>query len=42
VNPHVIGAGIPLFAGSFGDVRFRHVNEVALDGGVRVVTYDRA
>ena len=42
INPHVIVAGIPLFAGSFSPTEFRHVDERQLEGGVRVVTYDRA
>jgi dihydrofolate reductase len=42
VNPWVIGAGIPLFAGAFSPTTFRAVGEKELAGGVRVVTYDRA
>jgi dihydrofolate reductase len=42
VNPWVIGAGIPLFAGAFSPTAFRAVGEKELAGGVRVVTYDRA
>lgn len=41
VNPSVIGAGIPLFAGDFSHARFEHVDQVDLAGGVRVVTLDR-
>jgi dihydrofolate reductase len=41
VNPAVIGAGIPLFSGPFAPTTFRLVSEQQLDGGVRVVTYDR-
>lgn len=41
VNPSVIGAGIPLFAGPFSHVRFEPVDQVDLSGGVRVITLDR-
>ncbi|MDT0215327.1 dihydrofolate reductase family protein [Rothia sp. ARF10] len=41
VNPSVIGAGIPLFAGDFTHARFEQVDQVDLRGGVRVVTLDR-
>jgi dihydrofolate reductase len=41
VNPSVIGAGIPLFAGDFSHARFSPVHQVDLVGGVRVVTLDR-
>lgn len=41
VNPSVIGDGIRLFAGPFGAVRFQHVDQVDLPGGVRVTTLDR-
>ncbi|GAA4121234.1 dihydrofolate reductase family protein [Knoellia locipacati] len=41
VNPSVIGAGIPLFAGEFAHARFEQVDQVDLAGGVRVVTLDR-
>lgn len=42
VNPSVIGDGTPLFAGDHTHVRFQPVEQVELDGGVRVVTLDRA
>lgn len=42
VNPSIIGSGVPLFAGPFAPYLFRPVDEVRLEGGVRVVTYDRA
>lgn len=41
VNPSIIGAGIPLFAGPFTPHLYTLVDDLALDGGVRVVTYDR-
>ncbi|WP_439593582.1 dihydrofolate reductase family protein [Microbacterium sp.] len=41
LNPSVIGSGVPLFDGSFSSYLFEPVDEVALDGGVRVLTYDR-
>lgn len=41
VNPAIIGSGVPLFAGPFSPQLFRPVDEVLLDGGVRVLTYDR-
>lgn len=41
VNPSVIGDGVRLFAGPFAHVRFEHVEQVDLPGGVRVVTLDR-
>lgn len=41
-NPSVIGSGIPLFAGPFAPHLFRPVDEVRLENGVRVLTYDRA
>ncbi|NKY39260.1 dihydrofolate reductase family protein [Cellulomonas septica] len=41
-NPSVIGSGVPLFNGPFGPHLFRPVDEVRLDNGVRVLTYDRA
>ncbi len=41
VNPAVIGHGIPLFAGPFRPALFTPVDETALPGGVRVLTYDR-
>ncbi|KAA9107944.1 dihydrofolate reductase family protein [Microbacterium rhizomatis] len=40
-NPYVIGSGVPLFDGPFAPSRFQPVDEVLLDGGVRVLTYDR-
>lgn len=41
VNPSVIGSGVPLFDGPFTPHLFRPAGEVLLEGGVRVVTYDR-
>lgn len=41
VNPTVLGAGIPLFAGPETHARFTPVDQVDLAGGVRVVTLDR-
>lgn len=41
VNPTVLGAGIPLFAGPETHARFAPVDQVDLAGGVRVVTLDR-
>jgi dihydrofolate reductase len=41
VNPAVIGDGIPLLAGPFTPALFTPVDETALPGGVRVLTYDR-
>ena len=41
VNPTVLGAGIPLFAGPETYARFTPVDQVDLAGGVRVVTLDR-
>ncbi|MDN3495181.1 dihydrofolate reductase family protein [Planococcus sp. APC 4015] len=41
VNPSIIGDGIPLFAGPFSPTTFTLGSEVRLDGGVRVVTYER-
>jgi dihydrofolate reductase len=41
VNPTVLGAGIPLFAGPETLARFTPVDQVDLAGGVRVVTLDR-
>ncbi|GCD19502.1 dihydrofolate reductase family protein [Cellulomonas algicola] len=40
-NPSVIGSGIPLFRGPFAPHLFRPVDEVRLENGVRVLTYDR-
>lgn len=40
-NPSIIGSGVPLFDGPFAVNVFRPVDEVLLDGGVRVLTYDR-
>jgi dihydrofolate reductase len=42
VNPHIIGSGIPLFVGAFSPLEFHPVDERLLDGGVRILTYDRA
>jgi dihydrofolate reductase len=41
VNPSVLGAGIPLFAGPEAHARFSRVDHVDLARGVRVVTLDR-
>lgn len=41
VNPSVIGAGLPMFAGDYAHARFKPVEQVDLAGGVRVVTLDR-
>ncbi|MGA7149762.1 MAG: dihydrofolate reductase family protein [Microbacterium sp.] len=41
-NPSIIGSGVPLFDGPFAPSLFRRVDSVDLDGGVRVVTYDRS
>jgi dihydrofolate reductase len=41
VNPSIIGDGIPLFNGPFQAHKFHPTDEVQLEGGVRVVTYDR-
>ncbi|KGN32492.1 deaminase reductase [Knoellia sinensis KCTC 19936] len=41
VNPSVIGSGIGLFAGEFTHAHFTEVDQVALVGGVRVITLDR-
>ncbi len=40
-NPFVIGSGVPLVDGPFTSNHFHPVGEVLLDGGVRVLTYDR-
>ena len=40
-NPFVIGSGVPLLDGPFASNHFQPVDEVLLDGGVRVLTYDR-
>jgi len=40
-SPFVIGSGVPLFDGPFASNPFQPVDEVLLDGGVRVLTYDR-
>lgn len=37
----MIGSGIPLFDGPFAPNMFRPVDALLLDGGVRVLTYDR-
>ena len=41
-NPSIIGSGIPLFDGPFNVQMFRPVDQVMLDSGIRVLTYDRA
>lgn len=38
-NPSVIGAGVPLSDGPFSPRLFQPVDELLLDGGVRVLTY---
>lgn len=40
-NPFVIGSGVPLVDGPFSSHHFYPVNEVRLESGVRVLTYDR-
>lgn len=40
-NPTVIGAGIPLFDGPFATNLFHPVDALLLEGGVRILTYDR-
>lgn len=40
-NPSVIGSGVPLFDGPFATTLFQPVGELLLDGGVRILTYDR-
>ncbi len=40
-NPFVISSGVPLVDGPFTSNHFHPVDEVLLDGGVRVLTYDR-
>lgn len=40
-NPSVIGSGVPLFDAPFIPLAFRPVDHVLLDGGVRVLTYER-
>jgi dihydrofolate reductase len=40
-SPFVIGSGVPLFDGPFASNPFQPVDEVLLDVGVRVLTYDR-
>ncbi|MCT9820814.1 dihydrofolate reductase family protein [Microbacterium sp. W1N] len=40
-NPSVIGSGVPLFDGPFVPTLFQPVDEILLDGGVRVLTFDR-
>ena len=40
-NPSIIGTGVPLFDGPFAPSLFRPVDSVELNGGVRVVMYDR-
>lgn len=41
-NRSIIGSGIPLFDGPFQPHMFRPVDEILLDSGLRVLTYDRA
>lgn len=41
-NRSVIGSGIPLFNGPFQPHMFRPVEEILLDSGLRILTYDRA
>jgi len=41
VNPTVIGAGVPLFAGPFRPTPFQPVSTRAFDTGVSIVTYRR-
>lgn len=40
-NRSVIGSGIPLFSGDFQPHMFQPVDEILLDSGLRVLTYDR-
>jgi dihydrofolate reductase len=40
-NPFVIGSGVALIDGPFASHHFEPVDAVLLDGGVRVLTYDR-
>jgi dihydrofolate reductase len=40
-NPSVIGSGVPLFDGPFAPNLFRPVDQLLLDGGVRILTFDR-
>lgn len=40
-NPSVIGSGVPPFDGPFATTLFQPVSELLLDGGVRILTYDR-
>lgn len=40
-NPSVIGSGIPLFDGPFAPHLFQPVDQILLDGGVRILTYER-
>lgn len=40
-NPFLIGSGVPLVDGPFASTEFHPVDEILLDGGVRVITYDR-
>lgn len=41
-NRSVIGSGVPLFDGAFQPHLFRPVDDVLLESGLRVLTYDRA
>ncbi|MGG5175099.1 dihydrofolate reductase family protein [Pseudarthrobacter sp. J1763] len=41
-NPSVIGSGIPLFAGAFQAHSFSPIDEITLESGVRVLTFDRS
>ncbi|GAB3855061.1 hypothetical protein GCM10027610_087610 [Dactylosporangium cerinum] len=41
VNPMVIGAGVPLFAGPFRPTPFRRADTRTFDTGVSIVTYER-
>lgn len=40
-NPSVIGSGVPLFDGPFAPHHFQPVDQLLLDGGVRILTYER-
>lgn len=40
-NPFVIGSGVPLVDGPFTSNHFHPIDEVRLERGVRVLTYDR-
>ncbi|GAA3192887.1 dihydrofolate reductase family protein [Dactylosporangium siamense] len=41
VNPTVIGAGVPLFAGPFRPTPFRRTDTRTFETGVSIVTYER-